>query len=95
MPRWKLRPGAVTPDEQFIAKMLSYGCGQGHLWHKRRLPRSLLVFSALRKIVAASVRTARGERLPARADLAWLRGNVAGLRDVPPRKPRRRRGHLA
>lgn len=83
------------PDEQFVAKMLSYGCGQGHLWRKRRLPRSLLVYYCLRKLVAASVRTARGERLLARADLAWLRGNIAGLRDVPPRELRRRRGQHA
>jgi len=73
------------PDEQFVAKMLSYGCGQGHLWRKRGLSRAQLSYFLARKLVAATVRAARGQRVLARADLAWLRGNLAGLRDVPPR----------
>jgi glycosyltransferase involved in cell wall biosynthesis len=80
------------PDERFVAKMLSYGCGQGYLWRKRSLPRSLFVWYCARKLVAASVRAARGDRLLARADLAWLRGNVAGLRDIPPKELRHRAG---
>jgi len=78
------------PDEQFVAKMLSYGCGQGRLWRKRDLPRSLLAYYCGRKVLAAAVRAARGEGVLARADLAWLRGNIAGLRDVPPRQLRAR-----
>ena len=75
-------------DEQFVEKMLRYGCGQGHLWRKRGLPRPLLAYYLGRKVAAAAVRGARGERVLARADLAWLRGNLAGLRDVPPRELR-------
>ena len=78
------------PDEAFVAKMLSYGCGRGHLWRKRSLPRRQLAWFLARKVVAASVRGARGDRVLARADLAWLRGNVAGFRDVPPRELRHR-----
>lgn len=73
------------PDERFVAKMLSYGCGQGHLWRKRGLPRSQLGYYCSRKLIAAAVRAVRGDRMLARADVAWLRGNIAGLRDVPPR----------
>jgi cellulose synthase/poly-beta-1,6-N-acetylglucosamine synthase-like glycosyltransferase len=74
------------PDEAFVAKMLSYGCGQGRLWRKRRLPAPLLAWYLSRKLGAAAVRGARGQRVVARADLAWIRGNVAGLIDRPPRE---------
>ena len=77
---------ATSVDDAFVRKMLSYGCGQGHLWRKRKLPRSLLGYYCARKLAAAAIRGARGERTLARADLAWLKGNVAGLRDVPPRE---------
>ncbi len=79
-----------TPDEAFVAKMLSYGCGQGRLWRKRSLPRSQLAYFCGRKVAAAAVRAARGDRVLARADLAWLRGNIAGFRDVPPKELRHR-----
>ena len=72
-------------DEAFVDKMLRYGCGQGHLWRKRSLPTTQLGYYCGRKLVAASIRAARGQRVLARADLAWLRGNIAGLRDVAPR----------
>ena len=75
-----------TPDDAFVLKMLKYGCGQGHLWRKRRLSRAQLGYYLLRKVAASAVRAARGERTLARADLAWLRGNIAGFRDVPPRE---------
>lgn len=77
------------PDPRFVTKMLSYGCGQGHLWRKRDLPVGQLAYYCARKLVAATVRATRGERTLARADLAWLYGNIAGLRDVPPRALRR------
>jgi GT2 family glycosyltransferase len=80
---WQDEPRDV-PDEAFVRKMLEYGCGQGHLWRKRRLSRALLAWYLGRKLVAASVRTARGRRTLARADLAWVQGNVAGLRDRRP-----------
>ena len=73
------------PDDAFVRKMLSYGCGQGHLWRKRGLPRAQLAYLCARKLIAASVRGARGKGTLARADLAWLRGNIAGLRDVAPK----------
>ena len=76
------------PDAEFVLKMLKYGCGQGHLWRKRNLSRPQLGYFLARKLVAATVRTARGERTLAKADLAWLRGNIAGFRDVPPRSLR-------
>ena len=71
-------------DDAFVLKMLKYGCGQGHLWRKHRLSRSLLAYYLARKLFAACVRTVRGEHVLAKADLAWLRGNIAGLRDVAP-----------
>ena len=76
------------PDDDFVTKMLKYGCGQGHLWRKRHLPRSQLAYFLARKLVASTVRFARGDRVLARADLAWLRGNVAGFLDRPPRSLR-------
>lgn len=72
------------PDERFVAKMLSYGCGQGRLWRQHALPRWQLGWYCGRKLGAAVVRTAHGQRTLARADLAWARGNVAGFRGVPP-----------
>lgn len=76
------------PDDAFVTKMLKYGCGQGHLWRKRRLPKSQLAYFLARKLVASAVRFTRGDRVLARADLAWLRGNVAGFLDRPPRSLR-------
>lgn len=80
---WQDEPRDM-PEEAFVRKMLEYGCGQGHLWRKRDLSRPLLGWYLARKVVGAGVRTARGQRTLARADLAWLRGNVAGLRDRCP-----------
>lgn len=77
------------PDQAFVTKMLKYGCGQGHLWRKRRLSRPQLAYYCARKLAAASVRAARGDRTLAAADLAWLRGNIAGFRDVEPKSLRR------
>ena len=72
------------PDEAFVRKMLEYGCGQGHLWRVQRLSRPLLAWYLGRKLVGWVARTARGQRVLARADIAWLRGNVAGYRDRCP-----------
>ncbi len=74
-----------APDHDFVLKMLRYGCGQGHLWRKHRLPPSRLAYLCARKLVAATVRAGKGEWTLARADLAWLRGNVCGFIDRPPR----------
>jgi cellulose synthase/poly-beta-1,6-N-acetylglucosamine synthase-like glycosyltransferase len=77
-----------APTTEFVVKMLKYGCGQGHLWRKRKLPVSQLGYYCARKLVAATVRAARGDRILARADLAWLYGNISGYRDVEPRSLR-------
>lgn len=73
------------PGEEFVTKMLKYGCGQGHLWRKRQLSKPHLGYLLGRKLAAAAVRAGRGDRTLARADLAWLRGNICGLRNIPPR----------
>jgi glycosyltransferase involved in cell wall biosynthesis len=79
-----------TIDRTFVAKMLRYGCGEGHVWHKHQLPIHHLAYLCARKVAAAVVHLAAGKTLLARADLAWVRGCVAGLRDVPPRSLRPR-----
>lgn len=71
-------------DDLFVAKMLRYGCGNGHLWRLHRLPRWLLTWYSVRKAVGAAVRFARGERALARADIAYLRGTWAGWVDRRP-----------
>ncbi|MFC7574273.1 hypothetical protein ACFQX8_19085 [Klenkia terrae] len=48
-------------------------------------PRWLLVWFSARKAVGAVVRTARGQRDLARADVAYLRGTWAGWVDRRPR----------
>lgn len=72
-------------DDRFVAKMLRYGCGNGHLWRLHRLPRWLLAWYSARKAVGAGVRLVRGQRALARADLAYLRGTWAGWVDRRPR----------
>ncbi|MCO7220218.1 glycosyltransferase family 2 protein [Klenkia sp. PcliD-1-E] len=72
-------------DDRFVAKMLRYGCGNGHLWRLHRLPRWLLAWYCARKAVGAGVRLALGRRSLARADLAYLRGTWAGWVDRRPR----------
>jgi len=79
-----------APDERFVAKMLLYGCGMGNLWRLHGLSRAQLAYYAARKVAGVGVRTARGERVVARADAAYLRGLVAGLVDPPPRSLRER-----
>ncbi len=73
-------------DEAFVAKMLSYGCGMGHLWRSRRLPLDQLAWYSARKAGAVLVRAATGRRTQARADVAYLRGTLAGYRGRPPRE---------
>ncbi|MEJ5915909.1 glycosyltransferase [Pseudokineococcus sp. 1T1Z-3] len=80
------------PDERFVTKMLSYGCGMGHLWRLHRLSRPQLLYYAVRKCGAVLLRAARGQRVLARADAAYVRGLVAGVVDRPPRVLRERAG---
>lgn len=77
-------------DPAFVGKMLRYGCGMGHLWRLHRLSRLQLVYFAARKAAAVAVRGARGQRVTARADIAYLRGLQAGFRNAPPREWRER-----
>jgi GT2 family glycosyltransferase len=62
----------------FVTKMSGYGVGQGLIWRRHGLPVSGLAWMLARKLVAAPVRAVRGQRVLARADLAWARGCVAG-----------------
>jgi hypothetical protein len=66
------------PSPAFVTKMAGYGVGQGLLWRRHHLPAALLGGLLARKLVAAPVRAARGQRFLARADLAWARGCVTG-----------------
>lgn len=77
-------------DPRFVDKMLRYGCGMGHLWRIHRLPRTQLAYYATRKVAIAAVRGARGDLVTARADLAYLEGLAAGMRDRPPARLRAR-----
>jgi hypothetical protein len=65
-------------DGRFVTKMAGYGVGQGVLWRRHALPLPLLAALVARKLVAAPVRAARGQRVLARSDLAWARGCVTG-----------------
>jgi hypothetical protein len=65
-------------DDRFVTKMAGYGVGQGMLWRRHALPLPLLGALVARKLVAAPVRAARGQRVLARSDLAWARGCVTG-----------------
>jgi hypothetical protein len=67
-------------DGRFVTKMAGYGVGQGVLWRRHGLPLPLLAGLVARKLVAAPVRAARGQRVLARSDLAWARGCVTGYR---------------
>ncbi|BBY17244.1 glycosyltransferase family 2 protein [Mycolicibacterium litorale] len=66
----------MTPA--YIAKMAKYGVGQGYLWRRHDLPVSSLAYYSARKIAGAGLRAARGQKVHARADLAFVRGQVAG-----------------
>jgi GT2 family glycosyltransferase len=65
-------------DAGFVDKMAGYGVGQGLLWRRHRLPALLLGGLVGRKVVAAPLRAVRGQRLLARADVAWARGALTG-----------------
>jgi glycosyltransferase involved in cell wall biosynthesis len=73
-----------TDTSGFDKKMAGYGRGIGHLYRIHHLPKSEMAYLMARKVAAAVVRTARGRRDLARADLAWARGLAAGYRIRPP-----------
>jgi O-antigen/teichoic acid export membrane protein/GT2 family glycosyltransferase len=70
---------------QLVDKMLRYGCGQGRLWALHRTSRFQVTYLLARKVGIAGVRFLTGKWTLSHADLAWVRGCVAGLRDQPPR----------
>ncbi|GAB91321.1 glycosyltransferase family 2 protein [Gordonia rhizosphera] len=71
-------------SDAFVEKMFRYGVGNGHLWRRHHLSRTLLCYQAARKLVGSAVRLGRGNRVHARADIAYLRGEFIGYfgRDV-------------
>lgn len=71
---------AIT--ESHVDKMAGYGVGMGHLWRRHRLPRRRLAYYSARKLVGSGVRAARGNRVLARSDLAWVKGVRSGWRGV-------------
>lgn len=73
---------AIT--DEFVAKMLKYGVGIGHLWRRHRLSTTQLGYHSARKLAGSGIRAARGERTLARSDIAYLRGVLAGWRGVSP-----------
>jgi GT2 family glycosyltransferase len=72
-------------DRRYVTKMGGYGVGQGVLWRRHHLPPALLAGLVARKVVAAPVRAARGDRLLARSDVAWARGCLTGYLTGEPR----------
>jgi len=72
------------PTDSFVDKMLRYGVGQGHLWRRHRLPVAHLMYLSARKLAGSGMRALRGRTVLARADLAYLRGTVAGWRGIAP-----------
>ncbi|WP_270484045.1 glycosyltransferase [Gordonia sp. w5E2] len=67
---------AIT--EAFVDKMFKYGVGNGHLWRRHRLSLAQFGYHGARKVVGSAVRDVRGDRVHARADLAYLRGELVG-----------------
>lgn len=66
--------------EAFVDKMFRYGVGNGNLWRRHRLSRRQLAYHSTRKLVGSALRTVRGDRIVARADIAYLSGQFRGLR---------------
>lgn len=77
-----------VPTPGYVEKMLRYGAGQGHLWRVHHASPSQVAYLLGRKLGGAALRRARGQGARSRADLAYVRGCIAGLRDVPPRELR-------
>jgi len=83
-----------APTAAFIDKMLRYGSGHGHVWRRHRLPMIHLLYISARKVVGCAVNAARGRLVLAHADIAFLRGTLAGWRvsnDAVNSRPRARR----
>jgi GT2 family glycosyltransferase len=70
---------------ELVAKMLRYGCGQGHLWRAHRTAPGHVGYRIARKLAGAGVNFVRGRWTRGRADLAFVHGCLAGLRDRSPR----------
>jgi hypothetical protein len=68
------------PTAAFVAKMHGYGIGQGSLWRTHHLSRVQMAWLCGRKMVGAVIHAARGQRILARADCAFLSGWLKGFR---------------
>lgn len=77
-------------EANFTQKMRGYGCGLGHVYRTNHLPAREVAYYASRKLAAAVVRTAKGRRDLARADLAWARGLVTGYANSGKSQPQLR-----
>lgn len=71
---------AIT--ETHVDKMAKYGVGLGHLWRRHSLPRWRLAYYSARKLAGSGVRAARGQRILARSDVAYLKGVRSGWRGI-------------
>lgn len=76
---------AIT--DAFVEKMFKYGVGNGNLWRRHRLSLPQLAYHASRKLAGSGLRAARGDRIVARADIAYLRGQIIGLRGIGNQSP--------
>jgi glycosyltransferase involved in cell wall biosynthesis len=74
------------PGPDLTAKMLRYGCGQGHLWRVHDVPAGHVVYRLGRKLTGAVTRCCTGHWRRGLADLAFVRGCVAGMRGRRPRQ---------
>lgn len=75
--RWSTSPS-------YPVKMHGYGVGVGALWRRHDLPRSLMAYLIVRKLVAIAFNTVRGKRYRAAADRAWVNGWLTGYRGPLP-----------
>ncbi len=80
-----------APSPALADKMLGYGYGQGHLWRVHHWPAHRICHLLIRKTTVGVVHWLTGRRLVARADFAFVRGCVSGLRARPPKTGGRRR----
>jgi GT2 family glycosyltransferase len=76
----------LDPTPELVDKMLRYGCGQGHLWRRHHIQRAHVAYLLGRKAAGVIRHRVSGDPLRARADAAYVRGCIAGLRDRRPKR---------
>jgi len=77
-------PLGDTDESTLVDKMGAYGAGQGWFWRTHRYPRWHVAYLLGRKLVKTATLAARGRADEGRADLAFVRGAVRGLRASGP-----------